>query len=634
MQARLRLLWYFVLPMLGISSILRLAILTKELLQDSQNFFSVIIVLLNGVLNDLLTVSLALPLFILLLWPARNQRRFYFYVLAFFIVLNNAFWGWTAICEWFFWDEFSTRLNFIAVDYLIYTKEVVGNIKESFSLPMIVSLFTIGMIALCTPLLISLKRTYRSLETKPIYRDPVNAVLLLAILAYVLTPFELITGNNIQEDLTKNGVYEFFSAFRHNEIDYKKHYANIDEAQARELIRQDWESTDVEVQSNDLGDFYKNPKKPKAQEKYNLIFVAVESFGAKFIGPLGNTENLTPYYNALIKESLFFSNIYATGTRTVRGLEALSLSLPPTPGASIVRRPKNDNLMSIGMVFQDLGYETKFIYGGHGLFDNMNSFFQVNNYEIVDRTNFTNDEITFSNVWGVADENLFDKTIKEADKSFAHQKPFFSMVLTTSNHRPFTYPDGKIDIPSHTSRAGAVKYTDYSIGKFIEKARTKPWFKNTFFVIVADHSTEGRGKIDIPVDTYHIPFLIYAPAHVKPVYVERVASQIDVIPTVLNQMGVRENNLFFGRDIMAMSEADERFFVGTYQKVGFYKNKTFVTLGPKREIITYEYDPKTKKTGQIISNPELEKLAVANYQYASYLFKKQLFNKKSLKPKN
>ena len=585
--------------------------------------------ILNGFLNDVLMVSLMFPVLLIPVLLYRKDRRWSHWMINGTVVLLTGFFTWSTICEWFFWDEFSTRLNFIAVDYLIYTKEVVGNIRESFSLPTIATIFLIVAGALsyfAIKLINSLKE-----PTPTDLRIPVTAVLAVSVFSFLNPQPHLVPSTNLViEDLSKNGVYEFFSAFRNNEINFKKMYATTTEEKMLKLMKEEFSSPGSEPRLVSESKLYKHVTAAPSPKKLNLVFIAVESLGAKFIGPLGNKENLTPHLNKLADESIFFTNLYATGTRTVRGLEALSLSLPPTPGASIVRRPKNQNLMSIGRIFQKMNYETKFIYGGHGIFDNMNKFFENNNYEIVDRTDFESKEITFSNVWGVADEDLFNKVLRESDESFQSGKNFFSMVLTTSNHRPFTYPDGRIDIPSHTSRAGAVKYTDYAIGQFLEKAKSKPWFKDTVFVVVADHSTEGRGVIDVPVETYHIPLFIYSPGNLKPQKVETVASQIDVIPTVLELMGIHQNNVFFGKNIMTMKKSDERFFVGTYQKVGMYRNNHFVSLGPKKTVECYDYNPQTKILTQTTAPclKELVELTKANYQYASYLYKKGLYNDK------
>ena len=162
------------------------------------------------------------------------------------------------------------------------------------------------------------------------------------------------------------------------------------------------------------------------------------------------------------------------------------------------------------------GYSALFIYGGYGLFDNMNDYFRANYYGIVDRSDFDDSTIVSANIWGVADESLFANSIAVFDKASASGKPFFAHIMTTSNHQPFTYPDGRIDIKSPGERDGGVKYTDYAIGKFIEDSRKKPWFDDTLFVITADHCAAVAGQTRLPVADYRIPLILYAPALVKP----------------------------------------------------------------------------------------------------------------------
>src|SRR5699024_5906545 len=116
-----------------------------------------------------------------------------------------------------------------------------------------------------------------------------------------------------------------------------------------------------------------------------------------------------------------------------------------------------------------------------------------------ERYNIPDDEVSFENAWGICDEDLYEQVIKYADISYSKNTPFFEFVMTTSNHRPYSFPDYKIDLPQG-SRNAAVRYTDYALGKFIENAREKPWFKNTVFVIVADHCASSAGKWEINID--------------------------------------------------------------------------------------------------------------------------------------
>ena len=271
----------------------------------------------------------------------------------------------------------------------------------------------------------------------------------------------------------------------------------------------------------------------------------------------------------------------------MRGLEAITLSMPPLPGTSVVKRPGNEDFFSWGTLMRSKGYDTRFIYGGYGYFDNMNYFFSHNGFAVTDRSDLAKDEITFANVWGVCDEDLFRRVIREGSRSHAAGKPFFFEVMTTSNHRPYTYPEGKIDIPSGTGRGGGVKYADYAIGRFIDEVKQQPWFKDTVIVIVADHCAASGGKVDLPVKRYEIPLLVYAPGHVRPGRVDRMMSQIDIAPTVLGILNMSYRSEFFGRDVLRSGAAPERAFISTYQKLGYLTGDRLLVMGPKQRLDSY-----------------------------------------------
>jgi phosphoglycerol transferase MdoB-like AlkP superfamily enzyme len=525
-----------------------------------------------------------------------------------------------AFAEWFFWEEFGKRFNFIAVDYLVYTHEVIHNILESYPIPLLLAvifLITSGIFYLLWRRTGLFDAPFRSGESFG-RRLALGAVfLLIPILSFVVLdkqPFARVSQNQYDNELAKNGLYSLFSAFRHNTLDYEEFYRTIPEEEMKRRLHR--------LTGLDPLTFTKEVRGTGKEKRYNVILIMVESLSAKYMGIYGNEKNLTPHLDALAKRSLFFDNLYATGTRTVRGMEAVTLSVPPTPGRSIVKRPDSHGLYSAGFLFDSRGYESKFIYAGYGYFDNMNDFFSHNGFEIVDRADFEKEEITFANVWGVCDEDLFRKVIKEADRSYAGGNPFFSFVMTTSNHRPYTYPEGRIDIPSHTGRDGAVKYTDYAIGTFIEEASKKPWFDETIFVILADHNGGSAGKTSLPLHRYRIPLILYAPGILKPRRISRLASQIDVIPTILARMGWSYTSRFFGDDILA-SDYRERAFIGNYQKLGYLVGDLLTILFPDKSVHGYRIVQHTltrTRYEETAPDENLSRDAIAYYQGASYMY--------------
>jgi phosphoglycerol transferase MdoB-like AlkP superfamily enzyme len=353
----------------------------------------------------------------------------------------------------------------------------------------------------------------------------------------------------------------------------------------------------------------------------NVVLITVESLSADFLGVLGNRQGLTPHLDNLARRGMLYTQIYATGTRTVRGLEALSLGTPPIPGQAIVRRPGNEHLATLGEILRRQGYETLFIYGGYGYFDNMNAYFTGNDYQVIDRTDFPGNSVGFANVWGVADEFLFDNAISRLDQAHAAGRPFLAQIMTTSNHRPYTYPDGRIDVSSPGGRSGAVKYTDYAIGRFIEQAAGKSWFADSLFVIVADHCASAAGKSRLPVPGYRIPLILYAPHLLPPGRSDRLASQIDIPPTLLDVMGLPGDDHFFGKSLFEQNRLEPRGFISNYQELGYLKRGRLTVLGPKQRVETFLINARGEAT-PTATDDRLRDEATAYYQTAFQAFKR------------
>ena len=494
-----------------------------------------------------------------------------------------------AVAEWVFWDEFASRFNFIAVDYLVYTHEVLGNIWESYPVGLWLSLLAIPSIAIgwivSRPIRVALDHpapwSTRLAALAPWILTPIAAFF------FVSAELRQQPGSDVANELSGNGAYEFFAAFRNNELSYPRFYATLPEERALQVAREVVDGDNPYWIQRERGGMHRVVYSPGEDKRLNVVLVSVESLGAEFLGTFGNTEGITPNLDALARESLSFTQVYATGNRTVRGMEALALSLPPTPGQSIVKRPNNEHLFSLGSIFEDRGFDTAFIYGGYGYFDNLNYFFSNNDYRVVDRTAIPGADIHYENIWGVADEDLFTLALGEMDESKRRggpSRPFFMHVMTTSNHRPYTYPPGRIDIASGTGRSGAVKYTDFTIGEFLRKAKAHDWYNDTIFIITADHGASARGTSQIPVDRYRVPLFIYSPAHVAPGRFDRLMSQIDIGPTLLGLLDMSYSSKFYGHDVFRVPPSEDRALVGNYQTLGYMKDGRLVTLMPGRKV--------------------------------------------------
>lgn len=612
----------FSIIFLSLSFIVRTALLIKDFGNLDLTVLRFIQVYLYGLFYDMIAISyftIPFVLYLLIIPNKLYQSRIHTNITAIFFVFTIGILVFSGIGEWFFWDEFNVRFNFIAVDYLVYTHEVVSNIRESY--PMLLIIVGIILVSAGIFLLVRKKMVDTiNLKVKFLPRLKISILLLSIPLMSFFSIDETtaeIKGNLYCNELAHNGIYQIFAAFRNNELDYKTFYKTIDDKEAFQRLRSLIKTPNSEFLSQDVYDIRRKITYPGDDKHYNIMMITVESLSASFFKRFGNKDNITPKLDSISKESMLFTNFYATGTRTVRGMEALTLSLPPTPGYSIVKRPNNENMFSMGNILKEKGYSTNFIYAGYGYFDNMNYFFYNNGYNVVDRHYFKDEEISFENAWGVCDEDLFTKAIQVADSAYKHGKPFHNFIMTTSNHRPYTYPEGKVDIPSHTGRSGAVKYTDFSIGEFLKKARSHEWYSNTIFVIVADHCASSAGKTSLPVRKYHIPLIIYAPDIIKPVEIDALASQIDFAPTILGLLNMDYTSKFFGKDILYSTP--NRALIGTYQKIGYLKESRLTVQLPVKRTESYSIES-GKQENSAINNDDLQD-AISYYQTASYLFK-------------
>lgn len=524
------------------------------------------------------------------------------------------------VMEFVFWGEFGSRFNFIAVDYLVYTNEVIGNIRESYPVGRWLVFVLVATVALWW---LTWPRRWAAEVAKWPSRLAVFVVLsVICALTLSFSRFDASERDaNVEvRELSMNGVYAFFYAFVHNELDYARYYPNLpdDEALtlARELLSQKGSKF---IASNGIRRVIPADIPTK---QMNVVLVSVESLSADYLGTFGNREGLTPELDKLAGEGLLFRNLYATGTRTVRGLEALSVGAPPIPGNSIVRRLNNDNLESLGEELGEFGWASQWIYGGYGLFDNMNAFFAGNGYAVTDRRDIDREKIPVHHetVWGVADEDLYSLAMAKFDEIYGEKKPFFAHIMTTSNHRPFTFPEGRVKRPQKTHEGG-VQYTDWAIGDFIRRAKDKPWYANTLFIFTADHTASAAGKTDLPIERYHIPMIWYAPGNIAPGRMDRLMSQIDIPTTILGWLGIPLRSKFFGYNLFDLEPGRERAFISNYQTLGYMKHNRLVVLGLQKPPVVVDGTPAHPVTESGLSDDSLVREAIAYYQVANRLFR-------------
>jgi phosphoglycerol transferase MdoB-like AlkP superfamily enzyme len=541
----------------------------------------------------------------------------------------------TFFAELSFWDEFKSRFNFIAVDYLIYTYEVIQNINQSY--PLYILIPTMLLLSGITLYFLRKNALPATFTTTSKLRERVLPYGISLLVTIIFTSF--ITNadaewskNRYNSEISKSGIYSFFAAMRNNQMEYDVFYDTLNINKAFKLVHKNLYTKNTTFTPDALAIKRNITQNSPAEIKPNVVVILMESMSASFMTEFGNKEKITPNLDKLSKESVYFSNLFATGTRTVRGMEAMSLCIPPTPGSSIVKRLNNQNLFTISSVFKSKGYQSNFFYGGDGYFDNMNSYFGGNGFNIYDRgrgsvlndeikttrTNINDNEVQFENAWGICDEDIYNKMLLSADTNHKNNKPFFNFIMTTSNHKPYTYPNKKIWVPSGAGRSGAVMYADYALGEFLKNATKKPWFKNTVFVIVADHCASSAGKDEIDVANYHIPAFIYS-SLIAAKKVNAMCSQIDVMPTLFSLLNWNYTSNFFGKNVLD-ANFEERAFIGTYLKLGLLKKDKIMILSNQKKSNFYKWNKKNNRLKPLPLDKAFLDETISFYQTADYLF--------------
>lgn len=597
-------------------------------------------IFISGLRVDIATLSylFVIPALITcLMINYKNLKKIWLFFLRIWIVLSIWLLVFMEVVTPSFILEYDVRPNRLFVEYLMYPSELMNMLLSGYKTEL-----TIVTLLSSLTLYFSWKGSAVVLNepAMPVwYWRPLLAILVLllgvmgarsslghrplnpAMVAFSIDP--------LMNDLTLNSTYSMLFAVKQlqNEDDAFKYYGQMDEDEVINLVR---DSTNLGLNKYFSKEFptMASHKSSYRGQKKNLVILLQESLGARYVGKLGGLP-LTPNIDKLMEEGWNFTNVYATGTRSVRGIEAIITGFSPTPARSVVKLGKSQSgFFSIAHLLKKNGYHTQFIYGGESHFDNMKSFFLGNGFD--DMQDFgTFKEPTFVGSWGASDEDLYAKAHLQFSVLHEQRKPFFSLVFTTSNHTPFDYPDGRIELynqPKET-RENAAKYSDYALGKFFENAKRSAYWADTIFLIVADHDSRAYGDQLVPIKHFHIPAVIVG-SDIIHRQDTRLASQIDLPQTLLSLIGVDSDNPMIGHDL-----TQEIPQVKLRAMMQFYKNfawmdgqNNVVVLQPEKSPVEFYYDRKNENlVGSKESNPELVIKAKANALWGSLAYKKDFY---------
>ncbi|QWL60095.1 LTA synthase family protein [Aeromonas jandaei] len=534
-----------------------------------------------------------------------------------------------------FVTEYGVRPNRLYVEYLIYPKEVLSMLWAGRKAELLLAVLFSS--AVLTGGWWLSGRLLRDLTFPRWYWRPAFALLILAIgflgarssLGHrALNPAMVAFADDpLVNALTVNSAYSLFFAIKQmgDEEDASQFYGKMTDKQIIEIVRQESGRAAHEFSSDTLPSQTFNEASYGGKPK-NLVILLQESLGAQFVGSLGGLP-LTPNIDALSKEGWAFEQLYATGTRSVRGIEAVLTGFTPTPAQAVVKLGKSQtNFFTIADLLKQRGYDTSFIYGGESHFDNMRSFFLGNGFTtIVEQKDFTNP--VFKGSWGASDEDLMtkaDETFRELHKQ---GKPFFSLVFSSSNHDPFEFPDNRIALyeqPKQT-RNNAAKYADYAIGEFFKKARNSEYWKDTLFLVIADHDSRVSGASLVPIPRFHIPGVIVGEG-IAPKKDPRIVSQIDMAPTLLSLMGISADYPMLGKDLTRMPADWPGRAIMQYDKnFALMRGQDVVILQPERPAEGYRYDDATETLTPVAQPAAMKEATLGLALWGSLAYQKGLY---------
>ena len=565
-------------------------------------------------------------------------RRFFSFYFTFFLFLLL----FMELATPDFITQYDTRPNRLFVDYLMYPKEVGATLFKSCLASIIIT-----VVSLIIGLYVAIKNAPKWFWPKPgLYKNKLMVLPLVAFLLFFgarssLTSKRPINASNavfsvdqLTNSLGLNSLYTVGFAIysMKNEDNCAKMYGKMDADEAYARVKKYMSVLPGKFTDLDSPLMHLQQTDTLKKQPYNLVIFLQESLGAEYVGSLGG-KPLTPEFDKLTKEGMLFTNLYCTGTRSVRGIEAVITGFLPSPSESVVKLSNSQTgFFTLAEALKEKGYDTSFIYGGTANFDNMASFFNGNGFEnIIDEPEFDAEKAAFHGTWGYSDEDL----VVKANDYFKSQgnKPFFSLMFSTSNHEPFEFPDGRIELFDKKKQTvnNAMKYADFSIGKFFEMAKKEAYFKNTIFIVIADHNTRTYGKNLVPINKFHIPALIIGPNVPKGKPYTKLSSQIDIPPTLLNLVGLNFETPMPGRDLLRLPEKTTgRSIMQFHDNNAFRVGNQVVILQPLKEPLQFELKNDTVMV-PVKLNPEMAKDALAHIITASNLYKERKYKLKGQK---
>lgn len=524
-------------------------------------------------------------------FQSSTHKKFWIYYLVIVSSLLLFFFG----ADFGHFDYVETRLNASALNFIEDFAISMSMLWQSYPLFWIFLLLSVIIYLLYR----FFHRSHAKVHTVKHPFKPMRAVWMILLLVIGIAGFNpakplmwkdaFRLGDNFKAYLALNPLENFFTTLR-----FRKPFADVSHAKMQFETMKQLLQLPAE---NQLLDFKRNETFSQQPRKMNVVLVICESLSMYKTSLSGNPLNATPYLQQLADEGLLFERCFSPHFGTARGVFALLTGIPDVQLSKFsTRNEAAIDQHTIVNAFTD--HEKFYFIGGNSEFNNFKGLLvnNVNGLHLFEEGMYKSPKF---NVWGISDNNLF----KEANAVLSQQtKPFFSIIQTADNHRPFVLPVedsaavGSIAVSEEELKKygfdsqgelQVLRYTDYSIKQFIETAKQQPWFENTLFVFVGDHGVKGNAKALYPdawtnerLTDEHIPLLFYAPGFIKPEKRKEAVSQIDVLPTIAGLLNQPYTNTTIGRDLLRKQGAKDFAFIIHHDegKIGVVNNDFYYIL--------------------------------------------------------
>ena len=574
-----------------------LFLLTHTDLINNSSFFEFLYAFWIGFRFDSLIISMILlPLLLISLLPfiqfrQRLTRNIYLAILT--ILFSLSFLISTADLR--FYDNFGSRMNYWAIEYLeypsifMYTSASQRNAWELVLLWMAASVLYLYVIR---KIFIRLGEYNLSVKILP---KIIIYLLALALLAFGIrgrigiqaldwgTAF--FSENHFIDQLALNSVYtlthSIYEEIRNGRTVFGEGGDRFSFYDKKDAFRTVKEMLDINNSDSTTAFNLTRTTQPHDSLPFrpNLVFVIMESWSADKVGALGSDLDITPEFDKLCNDGMLFIDFYANGVRTNRGLPAVLCSFPSLPGRSIMKRYAADYpFRSVADILKQYNYTSIFAYGGDIEFDNIRGFLKSVGY---DKFYAEEDFGTENDLgkWGVPDHIVLSQL---ADKIKDFPRPFNLGILTLSSHDPYLIPDDRFKKYDDSIPDGDVYnsfyYSDWSIGRFIDSLKQNPVFDSTIFIFTADHCVHQSSRYLLDPNRFRVPLLIYSPSILgdRTGHYAKTGSQVDILPTLLDMIGLRTKYIGWGRDLLSLKDDDPGFAVVVLdEKLGLIERNMF-----------------------------------------------------------